>query len=38
MKTFKQVMCVVLLCSACVKVGVHTWRHFHPPAVTTTAP
>lgn len=38
MKILKGVLCIVLLCSACIKVGVHAYRHFHLPAAITVGP
>jgi hypothetical protein len=37
MKIVKNIVLVVCFCSVCSKVAVHTYRHFYPPAVETTA-
>jgi hypothetical protein len=38
MKTFKNIVFILCVCSVCSKVAIHTYRHFHPPVVTATAP
>ena len=37
MAKIKYVIMVLCTISVCSKVAVHTYRHFNPPAVDTTA-
>jgi hypothetical protein len=38
MKTVKNLIFVLCMLSVCSKVTLHTYRHFHPAAVTSVAP
>jgi len=38
MKTLRSILFIVCAFGVCSKGVVHTWRHFHPSAVTTTSP
>ncbi len=38
MKTFKNIIFILCVCSICSKAVMHTWRHFYPTAVAVTGP
>jgi hypothetical protein len=37
MKTLKNIFLILCVLSLCSKVTLHTYRHFHPAAVTAAA-
>jgi hypothetical protein len=38
MKYIKTLFLVLGVCSICSKAAVHTYRHFHPPALVAVRP
>jgi hypothetical protein len=38
MKTFKNIVFVLALCSLCSKAILHTYRHFNPPPAILIGP
>lgn len=38
MKTFKNVIFILCVCSLCSKAVMHTWRHFNPAPVAIVGP
>jgi len=38
MKTFRNIVFILCVCSVCSKLVIPTYRHFHPPVVTAAAP
>jgi hypothetical protein len=38
MKTLKNIVLILCVCSLCSKVGIHTYRHFYPPAAAIVGP
>ena len=38
MKTIKNILLILGVCSLCSKAVVHTWRHFNPPPPPIVGP
>jgi len=38
MKTIKNILLVICVCSLCSKAAVHTYRHFYPPPAPIVGP
>jgi len=38
MKTFRNIVFILCVCSLCSKAVMHTYRHFHPPAAAIVGP
>lgn len=38
MKTFKNIIFILCVCSLCSKVVLHTWHHFHPAPAVVVGP
>ena len=38
MKTVKNILLILCVCSLCSKATIHTWRHFNPPPPPIVGP
>ena len=38
MKTVRNIILILCVCSLCSKVVIHTWRHFNPPPPPIVGP
>jgi hypothetical protein len=38
MKTLRNILFILVICSVCSKAVIHTYRHFYPPAAAIVGP